>query len=71
MGALIDPGSFLESFFSPIDTSNIPMDAVTFRGHSYYLYDPEESTWEDVLRNCASKQGYPAVVNNKQENKFL
>ena len=71
IGALIDPGSFLESILSPIDTSNIPLDAVAFNGHSYYLYDPEESTWDEVLRNCASKQGYPAVVNNKEENKFL
>lgn len=61
-GILIDPDSFLTSFFSSVDTSKIPLEAVTFRGHSYYLYDPGESIWDEVLRNCSSKQGYRYAI---------
>ncbi len=50
---------------------DIPEDARVLNGHSYYLVTPPPGTWDDVLRNCASKGGYPAVINNSEEDEFL
>lgn len=51
--------------------NDIPANAIAFNGHSYYLYVPDSGTWDSVLRNCAANGGYPAVINNKEENEFL
>lgn len=53
------------------EQTDIPSDAIAFNGHSYYLYVPDSGTWDRVLRNCAANGGYPAVINNKEENEFL
>lgn len=49
----------------------IPEDARVLNGHSYYLYTPSSGTWDDVLSDCVSKGGYPAVINTSEENEFL
>jgi hypothetical protein len=53
------------------EQADIPPDAISFNGHSYYLYNPDSKTWDRVLRDCAANGGYPAVINNKEENEFL
>ncbi len=54
-----------------VEPAEIPSNAVIFNDHSYYLYIPDSGTWDRVLTNCASKGGYPAVINSKEENEFL
>ena len=50
---------------------NIPEDAITFNGHSYYLFDNIFRDWDDVLAYCESRGGYPAVVEDEDENEML
>lgn len=56
---------------NPANNMSIPGDAVIYNGHSYYLYVPGGGSWDDVLASCASKGGYPAVINDSGENEFL
>ena len=49
----------------------IPSDAITYGGHSYYLYDNDCKNWDDVLSFCEDKGGYPAVINDSEENEML
>ena len=51
--------------------ANIPKNADTFQGHSYYIYDDGCETWNDARRNCESRGGYLAVINSKEENDHL
>lgn len=50
---------------------DIPSDAITYGGHSYYLYDNDCKNWDDVLSFCEGKGGYPAVINDSGENEKL
>ena len=49
----------------------IPSDALVLNGHSYYLYDNDCKDWDAVLDFCESKGGYPAVINDSEENESL
>lgn len=50
---------------------SIPSDALTYNGHSYYLYTNVASTWEDAKAYCEARGGYLAVINNSAENSAL
>lgn len=49
----------------------IPSDALVYNGHSYYLYDNDCSNWDEILAFCEAKGGYPAVINDSEENETL
>ena len=53
------------------DYVDIPSDAVTFRGHSYYIFDNHCLTWEEAEKYCESRGGYLAVINDKDEDDYL
>lgn len=50
---------------------SIPSDAIKYGGHSYYLYDNDCKNWDEVLAFCEGKGGYPAVINDSEENETL
>lgn len=50
---------------------NIPMGAVTFQNHSYYIFENNCSTWEKASDYCKSRGGYLAIINSKEEDDFL
>ena len=51
--------------------ANIPQKAVTFQGHSYYIYDDGCESWDEAKKCCESRGGYLAVINSSEENEFL
>lgn len=59
------------------DKSNIPLDAVEFNGHYYYLFDvagqsaSENNTWDNAREYCESIGGYMATITSREENDFL
>ena len=46
----------------------IPSDALSYNGHSYYIYSGVANTWEEAKTYCESLGGYLAVINDDQEN---
>ncbi len=59
------------------NTENIPLDAVEFNGHYYYLYDfsglasDDQNTWEHALAYCQGVNGYLATITSSEENEFV
>ena len=51
--------------------ADIPSDAVTFEGHSYYIFDNGRKSWNEANEFCESQGGYLAVINSSGENEFL
>ena len=51
--------------------ANIPADAVTFGGHSYYIFDNNCEDWNEAAAYCEKSGGYLAVINSSEENEFL
>ena len=50
---------------------DIPMGAVAFQGHSYYIFDGNCNTWEEASKYCKSRGGYLAVIESREEDDFL
>lgn len=50
---------------------DIPADAIVHNGHSYYLYDNDCKSWDEVLKFCDLKGGYPVVINDSVENEVM
>lgn len=51
-----------------------PDQARIYHGHSYQLIEYSASrvdSWEELLEYCALRGGYPAVINDLNENNFL
>lgn len=54
------------------ESMDIPADAVTYNGHSYYLYDLSDiDTWAAAEAYCESLGGYLASITTQAENDFL
>lgn len=52
--------------------SDVPVDAVEFNGHYYYLYDLDTATtWEEAKEYCESQGGYLATITSQEEDEFL
>ena len=51
--------------------ANIPKNADTFEGHSYYIYDDGCESWNEAKKCCESRGGYLAVINSAKENEHL
>lgn len=49
----------------------IPKDALTYNGHSYYIYSNVANTWEAAQAYCEKLGGHLAVIDNKNENTAL
>ena len=49
----------------------IPENALSYRGHHYYIYNDVKSNWETAASNCRDRGGYMAVVNDEEENETL
>ena len=49
----------------------IPTDALTYNGHSYYVYSNVAQTWEEAQEYCKARGGYLAVINNSAEDAAL
>lgn len=50
---------------------NIPVDAVTYNGHSYYIYNNECDSWGKAKGYCIKQGGYLAAIDDSDENEFL
>ena len=51
---------------------NIPVNAVSYNGHWYYIYSLDDfSSWESVEKFCSNKNGYPATISSQEENNFI
>ncbi len=50
---------------------NIPSNAYTYNGHSYYIYSGVASTWQEAKTYCEARGGHLAVINNVAENTKL
>ena len=51
---------------------NIPVDAVEYNGHHYYLYKSgEASDFASAQQYCDERYGYLATITSKAENDFL
>lgn len=51
---------------------NVPVDAVEFDGHYYYLFDTDSvTTWNEAKDYCESLGGYLAAITSQVENDFL
>ena len=51
-----------------------PDNAKTNKGHSYLLITYKEAgvtNWEELLAYCSLRGGYPAVINDMEENTYL
>lgn len=53
------------------DNKNIPEDAVTYNGHSYYCFDNGIQTWLEAESYCESLGGHLAVIEDADKNTFL
>ena len=49
----------------------IPENALSYKGHHYYIYNDVKSNWETAASNCRDRGGYMAVVNDEEENETL
>ena len=49
----------------------IPENALSYRGHHYYIYNDVKTNWETAASNCRDRGGYMAVVNDEEENETL
>ncbi len=53
-------------------TPRVPVDAVEFDGHYYYLFDTDSvTTWNEAKDYCESLGGYLAAITSQVENDFL
>ena len=50
--------------------TKIPVDSVSFNGHSYYLFT-DELTFDNAKRYCEKRGGYLASITSKEEDNFL
>lgn len=53
------------------DTFAVPDDAMEYQGHHYYIFDYDGISWNDVVQRCQELGGYPAVINDAEENTEL
>lgn len=52
--------------------SDVPTDAVQYKGHYYYLYSGGiASSYDEAAQYCESKGGYLATLTSKEENDFV
>ena len=51
--------------------TDIPSDAIVYRGHSYYLFDNGMTSWAEAQQYCMSRGGDMAVINDSEENEML
>ena len=64
-----DSGNKTENNFL---AENLPVDAVEYNGHYYYLYTGGiASTYDEAAQYCNSKGGYLATLTSKEENDFV
>ena len=49
----------------------IPENALSYKGHHYYIYNDVKTNWETAASNCRDRGGYMAVVNDEEENETL
>ncbi|MCR5811128.1 MAG: TIR domain-containing protein [Lachnospiraceae bacterium] len=49
----------------------IPENALSYRGHHYYIYNDVKTSWETAASNCRDRGGYMAVINDEEENETL
>ena len=56
---------------SDSDNVSIPADALTYNGHSYYIYSDVAETWEEAKVYCETRGGHLAVITNDAENTAL
>ena len=49
----------------------IPENALSYRGHHYYIYNDVKTNWETAASNCRDRGGYMAVINDEEENETL
>ncbi len=45
-----------------------PDDAMEYKGHHYYIFDYDGISWNDAVQRCQELGGYPAVINDAEEN---
>ena len=66
------PESSEDNQLGQFDKGNVPVDAVEFDGHYYYLFDTDSvTTWNEAKDYCESLGGYLAAITSQQENDFL
>lgn len=73
---LEEPKGILEGYVydeeKPFDSSSIPIDAVSFNGHYYYVYELDTvTTWEEAKQYCEEQGGYLAAITSAEENDFV
>ena len=62
----------LQESNSNVSDENIPVDAVEYKGHYYYLYpNGIASSYNEALEYCKSKGGYLATLTSEEENDFV
>lgn len=49
----------------------IPEKAMYYNGHHYYIYNDVKTEWSEVTERCEERGGYPAVINDEEENRKL
>ena len=49
----------------------IPENALSYKGHHYYIYNDVKTNWETAASNCRDRGGYMAVINDEEENETL
>ena len=55
----------------PSRANGDPNDALTYKGHSYYIYSDVANTWEEAQAYCEARGGHLAVINDDDENHML
>ncbi len=55
----------------PSRANGDPNDALTYNGHSYYIYSDVANTWEEAQAYCEARGGHLAVINDNDENHML
>lgn len=55
----------------PSRANGDPNDALTYNGHSYYIYSDVANTWEEAQAYCEARGGHLAVINDDNENHML
>ncbi len=71
LGCAVLIGSLPFSGFrnSSVSAATIPADAVSFEGHSYYVYE-DATTWTQAKQLCEARGGHLAVFSSKEESDF-
>lgn len=55
-----------------IFNKKIPVEAVKYNGHYYYVYDVDTVTdWSAAQEYCEAKGGYLSTITSQEENDFL